>query len=243
VVEGCEVVAVTWFKVDDKLHDHRKARAAGLPAMGLWVLAGSWSADNTTDGFVPDTVCARWDRQFRKLAAALVRVDLWSPAEKDGEVGWQFHQWEERQPTREEIEKKRAEARERMKNQRKSGTGSPDVRANSDSTFAEVLVPVPSRPVPTSDDGQLGGERYEPLRSVSASKPRPKCTQHPDGNAPGPCASCGKVREYDTKHDAAMKLADAEVAARCLDCHGTGWKEHPNTGLPAGRCKTHRVSA
>ena len=47
-----------WFKVDDKLHDHRKARKAGKAAMGVWVLAGSWSMDNETDGFVPDDTAA-----------------------------------------------------------------------------------------------------------------------------------------------------------------------------------------
>lgn len=28
-----------WFKVDDKLHDHHKSRAAKAKAMGVWVMA------------------------------------------------------------------------------------------------------------------------------------------------------------------------------------------------------------
>ena len=74
-----------WFKVDDKLHDHRKSRKAGRSAMGVWVLAGSWSMDNETDGFVPADVLARWgtegllrwkDRRERRLVVAVGQADL-----------------------------------------------------------------------------------------------------------------------------------------------------------------------
>lgn len=41
---------MSWFKVDDKLHDHRKARKAGKSAMGVWVLAGSWCMSSETAG-------------------------------------------------------------------------------------------------------------------------------------------------------------------------------------------------
>lgn len=97
---------MTWFKVDDKLHDHRKARSAGKAAMGVWVLAGSWSADNLRDGFVPDTVLPRWGN--RRDAQRLVDVGLWHDDTDDGETGWRFHEWTERQPTRAETEAKRA---------------------------------------------------------------------------------------------------------------------------------------
>ncbi len=135
---------IPWFKVDDKLHDHRKARAAGTTAMGLWVLAGSWAADNTTDGFVPDSICQRWDRAYKRLAATLVAVGFWSVACQDGEDGWRFHEWDQRQPTKKDIEKKRAEARTRMAELR--ANGSRGVRANSIDGSPEVLEPVPSRP-------------------------------------------------------------------------------------------------
>ena len=87
-----------WFKVDDKLHDHRKARSASKAAMGVWVLAGSWSADNLMDGFVPTSVLSRWGTKAD--AARLVEVGLWHPFVKDGEPGWIFHEWETYQPPR-----------------------------------------------------------------------------------------------------------------------------------------------
>ena len=96
---------MAWFKVDDKLHDHRKANAAKKSAMGVWVLAGSWSADNLTDGFIPARVLSRWGTPTD--AKRLVDVGLWTPETQDGERGWQFHDWENFQPSRSSVEERR----------------------------------------------------------------------------------------------------------------------------------------
>ena len=45
---------MSWFKVDDQLAFNAKVVAAGNEAMGLWVRAGSWSAAQLTDGFIPE---------------------------------------------------------------------------------------------------------------------------------------------------------------------------------------------
>jgi hypothetical protein len=88
---------VTWFKVDDKLHDHRKARKAGKSAMGVWVLAGSWSMDNETDGFIPEDVLARWGTPTD--ARRLVAAGLWDNGIHNEETGWWFHDWSVFQPS------------------------------------------------------------------------------------------------------------------------------------------------
>jgi hypothetical protein len=95
-----------WFKVDDK-----KA------AMGVWVLAGSWSSDNLQDGFVPETVLPRWGNLTD--AKRLVDAGLWTEATKNGEKGWQFHDWQARNPTRSEVEKDRADNAERIREWRR----------------------------------------------------------------------------------------------------------------------------
>lgn len=95
-----------WFKVDDKLHDHRKARIAGPTAMGVWVLGGSWAADRLTDGFIPAAVLNRFGR--KRDADRLVEAGLWFADTQDGEEGWRFHGWEEYQPSRAEILEVRA---------------------------------------------------------------------------------------------------------------------------------------
>lgn len=147
---------MTWFKVDDKLHDHRKARAAGCAAMGLWTMAGSWAADNLTDGFVPDSVAARWDRSYRRLAARLVEVGLWVEDFQHGEQGWSFHEWSDggRQPTRERVLAERAAAQERMakvRQRRRSGEHPQNVRAKFDRGSSS-----PTRPDPPPTEGRVG---------------------------------------------------------------------------------------
>ena len=138
-----------WFMVDDKLHSHRKTVRAGVQAMGLWVIAGSWSADHLEDGFVPSYVADRIDRDAEMHAAELVTAGLWLVAEKNGDQGWQFHDWDEFQPTREAVEAKREAARERMarvRGNRKSG--SQEVRANNKGTSQEVRL-TPALPSPS----------------------------------------------------------------------------------------------
>lgn len=136
---------MTWFKVDDKLHDHRKARAAGATAMGVWLLAGSWSADNLTDGFIPATILPRWGRP--RDAARLVEVSLWRADEQDGEKGWRFHEWDERQPTRAQ---KLAERAVRAEAGRIGGQASGRSRREANpKQSASVTVEPPTRPDPT----------------------------------------------------------------------------------------------
>src|SRR4249919_3948895 len=104
---------MVWFNVDDNFHDHPKARRAGLDAIGLWVLCGSFSAQYLTEGFVPEWKVDGY-RNGRKLAAKLVACELWFPAVKDEEPGWRFHQWDERNRSKAQVEADRAANRERQ---------------------------------------------------------------------------------------------------------------------------------
>jgi len=97
-----------WFKVDDKLHSHRKLRKslrghpkkrADIGPMGLWVAAGSWSGDNLTDGFIPEWYVSSLDDDWEALAARLVEARLWGvDADEDGEPGWRFLHWSDERP-------------------------------------------------------------------------------------------------------------------------------------------------
>src|SRR5450759_760239 len=103
-----------WFKVDDTLHGHPKARRAPLAAMGMWVLGGSYSASYVTEGCIAES----WGvgvPQGRRHAAELVKDKLWSTCGKDGKQGWFFHDWDKYQPSKAEIEADRAASRERQK--------------------------------------------------------------------------------------------------------------------------------
>lgn len=140
-----------WFKVDDALHSHPKARVAGLPAMGLWAIAGSYSMSYKTDGFVPTWFVTGWP-QGRNLAARLIAAHLWEATED----GFQFHDWADFQPTAEEIEAEREKSRERQRARRQriragrsAGVTPPVTRDVPRDVTRESQSPVPSRPVPT----------------------------------------------------------------------------------------------
>ncbi|MFG1659049.1 hypothetical protein ACGFIY_21205 [Micromonospora chersina] len=144
---------MTWFKVDDRLHDHHKTRQAGPLAMGVWVMAGSWCAANETDGFIPASVVARFAPKITPITRRLESVGLWSSTTRNGEPGYQFHDWDEYQPSSKELQDKRAAARDRMRKYRENKPGTagdvqPNVQANGQRTSQEVRS-TPSRPDPT----------------------------------------------------------------------------------------------
>lgn len=84
---------MSWFKVDDKLHSHPKWLDLSKSARSLWVTAGSWAADQCTDGLIPRHVLTRLDGRPTD-AADLVRVGLWETHPD----GWSFHDWSLYQP-------------------------------------------------------------------------------------------------------------------------------------------------
>lgn len=104
---------MTWFKVDDSMWSHPKVlsipKRRRFAAMGAWLAAGLWSAAHLTDGVVPDAVL---DELGVPTSARddLVRVSLWSRRSP----GVSFVNWDEYQPTREQVEAKRRSAAERV---------------------------------------------------------------------------------------------------------------------------------
>jgi hypothetical protein len=103
-----------WFKVDDTLALHPKTVAAGNAALGLWTRAGAWSMQTLTDGFVPTAVARQLGS--RREAQRLVDVGLWD-LKDDGYV---FHEWEQRQPSRLQLNAERESARIRQQRGREA---------------------------------------------------------------------------------------------------------------------------
>lgn len=148
---------MTWFKVDDKLHSHRKALRAG-EAMALWTLAGSWCMDQLSDGFVPDYIAQRlFPLAWEQYASRLVDVGLWHPAISGDEKGWQFHEFNEagRQPTREQVLLERAAVAERQARWRASSKRRSNGVTNgvSNADVTPLVTPSPTRPDPPLKGG------------------------------------------------------------------------------------------
>lgn len=96
--------------MDDHLYSHSKWLDAPKGARALWVTAGAWTAGHLKDGFVPKGALSTLGGT-QSEAAALVKVGLWEVV--DG--GWQFHDWEQFQPTRQAVMEKRAKDADRLR--------------------------------------------------------------------------------------------------------------------------------
>lgn len=188
---------ITWFKVDDSFYRSRKVRRLGADrvcCVGLWTLCGDWSADNLTDGFVPWEVVEDWD-QDRSWAARLIEVALWFETEHDGELGIRFHDWDDWQPTKEQVIQRRkadAERRARWRDARRNG-GTPagftepspsesrqesreESRRDTDDVSREEsrpgsALPDPTRPDPTRKEEETSSSTPA---SAAADKARPE---------------------------------------------------------------------
>lgn len=90
---------MTWFKVSDDFHAHPKVMATDPAALGLWVIAGSWSSANRTGGFVPDYVLTRLLPGSATLASELVAAGMWRRVKG----GHRYHDWAAYNPTQKEA--------------------------------------------------------------------------------------------------------------------------------------------
>lgn len=133
-----------FFRVDDGLNNHPKARQAGLEAMGLWSLSGAYCMAYLSDGFVPEWYVKTWAKGAA-LAKRLVAARMWYPAERDGEPGWEFHEW--RQDSKAKVQADRKKAAQRKAKSRDSQRESQrDVPSDS----ARTPGYVPNTPKETS---------------------------------------------------------------------------------------------
>ncbi|WP_411815588.1 hypothetical protein [Gordonia sp. SND2] len=147
-----------WFKVDDALHSHPKARRAGLEAMGLWAIAGSHCMAYLTDGFVERWVVESWPNG-PELAERLVDAGLWVSrwdTHRESRVvsGWEYCDWSQYQPMKADVEESRRRERERKAEWRESKK--PQVKA-SDSIC-------PSGTTEGTPGGSPGGSHSAPTR-------------------------------------------------------------------------------
>jgi hypothetical protein len=240
-----------WFKIDDTFYRHRKVRKLGsekISAIGLWGLAGTWCAENLTDGFVPRSEVVAWDSRFR-YAKRLVDVGLWEVADEDGEPGWQFHDWAQYQPKGEDVEadreawrQKKAAWRKKQKDRMSTEDTPGDTEGDTPKDTTGESTPMSKGspgipvPVPVPSSGAFRGEGH--LGNASAKKPSSKCPDHENQEDPPPCGKCRAARLTAEQWHRDQSTA----VARCGLCDGDGWRWDPagkHRGVTNQRC-THR---
>ena len=185
---------MVWFKVDDKLPTSPKVmaipRPLRLPCVGLWTTAGAWSAGHLQDGYVPAFMVDEWCGT-QDYADQLVSVGLW----KKHRDGYKFHDWDVYNPTREAVEKKRADdaarkAAARAKRAANAGNTQESPRGHETDSVrtpsgtpqgfqAESALPDPTRPDPTRPDPVTRDTSNE-VSLLSPGKPDDAGTLIPD---------------------------------------------------------------
>lgn len=137
-----------WFKVDDAFHGHPKVMELSPAAVGVWTLAGSWCANYLTDGEIKASIVRRFGADDA-MVQELIEAGLWI----DIGGAYQFKDWAEYQPLKEEVMAERNAARDRMKAVRakkkgvdRSGEQAANVQPNNTRTFASGSEEVPSTP-------------------------------------------------------------------------------------------------
>lgn len=170
---------MTWFKVDDSFYDHPKAFDAPDCAVALWTRAGSWSARNLTEGFVPAGMPARLCGDPDTAVADLLRRGLWLRASG----GYRFHDWEKYQPSKAYVEdlRQKRQAAGRKGGLAKAGKQTASKNQASASRVGKQNA-TPSRP-PPSGGGTSGG---------TGDSPKPH--SFADDGSGQSCSRCGFLR-------------------------------------------------
>lgn len=256
-----------WFYVDDGFSDSKPVMDMParhrLAACGLWVLAGSWSAKEETDGLVPNSKLKQLGARDSLIETLTGFGPMSAPLWDQVEGGVQFKSWSKWQRTRAELIEKRREAAERQRQSRSrkvkgrnAVTSSNDELSQCDSHVTEELSTGdvtrdshvtltharadPTRPDPTLIPlVDLGGG----VTQVAATGPRPECHEHTE-NYDGPCRKCKRRREWDEANAGVVAAAEVDrkralkaLRENCPRCHGMNTYED-ETGV-VRKCNPH----
>lgn len=220
------------FYVDDNFAASdpvmRMPRTRRAAAVGLWTLAGTWSARFLKDGFVPAHMVDEWGPI--EDAELLVEVGLW----RRRRAGWQFADWPKWQKTRAQVETYRAAERER-KAAARSGkktkpAASPEipgaVPAGQD---ADSALPHPHpHPSPEPDD-----DRLTPPDEPTSQQKRARASSPQPGDSPvefdldAVARALVTVADHFDPDDHELLHGRAEIAGRHLLAKGGARVKHP----------------
>jgi hypothetical protein len=176
--------------------------------MGLWVLAGSWAAQNRTDGWVPEDELDRFDEDWEALVARLVGAGYWWPAERDGESGYGFNDWLDYNPESE------AASRSGMYGNHvrwHANKGAVDPECDHCPKEPDHPESVPEMDPESGGDigGRSGGESGQVSRTVALPVPDPtRPDPSPTPFAPTPSTPRGEIALFEAAPTAQTLVAE-----------------------------------
>jgi hypothetical protein len=145
---------MTWARLDDGFPEHPKVIGLSDRAIRLWLTALCYCARNLTDGLVTEIALKNVARSSNlsrpnSVATALVDAGLWERTD-DENGGYLIHDYLKYNPSKVDVERERAAARDRMQRHR-----SKEVRANVPANVTGERSPSPS-PTTTTRSGVVG---------------------------------------------------------------------------------------
>jgi len=155
---------MTWMRFDDQFPDHPKMRAAGALAMALQVAAICYCGRHLTDGAIPasalPTLLDLTKKARLKAIASLVQVGAWLKTSD----GFQIHDYDQYQPSRAAVLRRREKDVTRQSRLRHGVTGN-GVTADS---ARPVPVPVPEATTTSKNTTEEGAAAVTPAREAES---------------------------------------------------------------------------
>lgn len=205
------------FYVDDNFASSdpvmKMPRSRRAAAVGLWTLAGTWSARFLKDGFVPSHMV----EEFGTLddAALLVEVKLW----RRRRDGFLFVDWARWQRTREQVEAFRKAERDRKAEYRakKAGKSGEGPGAVPPGQVRDSDTPSP-HPSPTTDDDGQSQQQLASGYPQAGDGPVQKARTNPTGTDLG--AIVAALRELVPDQPGTLEVEARLVAEHFLEKGG-----------------------
>jgi hypothetical protein len=171
-----------WVRIDDGFDDDPDIDNMSPAAIALFFCSITWSSRNLTDGFVPERRASKLPGYGEAEVAELCAGE--KPWWRRVEGGFQVRSYLNFNPSREEVEKKRAETAERVKSHRngkrnrgstRGETASVTPAVTTDVTHSETVevtngVTALQTAVETGESGQQANSHSGPAEHVSTTQ-------------------------------------------------------------------------
>lgn len=185
---------MTWLKKDDRFPEHRKIRRLSDGAYRLHDTALCACAKDETDGLVTESDIAdmQHGERLRKYVPALVLAGLWVPVAN----GWRIHDYLDYNPSRAQLDDKRAADRKRQEDRRhrlaeaRSQRDAPGIVPGSRGESEESVSDRSDNHTPDSDETPSHEDVSQRDSRVSHSGVTRE-SQHPDPTRPDPTRNTG----------------------------------------------------